>query len=366
MLLALLLSTLLLHVTFAKNTIACVTGASGYLGMELTAQLLNMQYVVRGTVRDPNNQKKTAHLRALPFAKDHLTLLKADLLGGPEAFTDCVQGADVLFHTASPFATTNIKDPMKDLVEPALRGTEAAVGAALQSSTVQKIILTSSIAATMAGAMGKDGDCFHQHDWNTASSLNGNGLDAYRYSKTVAEKKFWELLQDKKTNPRRITGAAINPSFIIGPPRNARTDGESTTYMSLALSGILPYRGNTPMCDVRDVATAHIKAATVKGGTGGMDEKRPKTDVANHRFIVSSARWVQRASVLSWLREKYATFDIVVGQKIEPPSHVIFCPSNFQTLDMKLRDPKSSILDMAKRMIELESVVPTVKEEKEL
>jgi nucleoside-diphosphate-sugar epimerase len=340
--------------------IACVTGASGYLGTELTSQLLNLNYHVRGTVRDPSNEKKTKHLRLLPFANERLKLIKADLLGGADAFTECVEGADILFHTASPFITTNINDPMKDLVEPALHGTENAVRAALKSNSVKKIVITSSIAATMSSAMDKDGDCFTQTDWNKKSTLTSGGLDAYRYSKTIAEKKFWELLQDENLNPRRITGATINPSFIVGPPRNTRTDGESTTFMFLALSGKLPYRGDTPMCDVRDVALAHIKAATVLNGT--FLPSIQNKDVSNYRYIVSSPRAVRRASVLSWLSERYSKFKIVNGGTIGKPSHIIFCPSNMNKLGMEvLTDPKVSIIDMAESMIKLGSVAPNIK-----
>ena len=153
--------------------VACVTGASGYLGMELTAQLLESGYHVRGTVRDPDNQKKVLPLHNLPFANERLTLVKADLLGGTAAFDDCAEGATIFFHTASPFITKDLIDPYKQLVEPSLRGTEAAVGAALRSTTVNTIILTSSIAATMAGIV--EGHCFDEDDWNTKSTLTGSG-----------------------------------------------------------------------------------------------------------------------------------------------------------------------------------------------
>ena len=153
--------------------VACVTGSSGYLGMELTAQLLESGYHVRGTVRDPDNEKKVLPLQNLPFANERLTLVKADLLGGSAAFDDCAEGATIFFHTASPFITKNLIDPYKQLVEPSLRGTEAAVGAALRSTTVNTIILTSSIAATMAGVV--EGHCFDEYDWNTKSTLTGSG-----------------------------------------------------------------------------------------------------------------------------------------------------------------------------------------------
>ena len=168
--------------------IACVTGATGYLGMELTAQLLELGYEVRGTVRDLSREK-VAPLRQLPGAPERLVLLQADLLAGHSDFVPCVAGASLVFHTASPFVTKGISDPEHQLVAPALRGTEHVVGAALVADTVKRIVLTSSIAATMSSADDKGGLCFDESDWNVKSTLEGRpekggGLDAYRYSKT--------------------------------------------------------------------------------------------------------------------------------------------------------------------------------------
>jgi hypothetical protein len=103
--------------------VVCVTGASGYLGMELVAQLLERKYKVRGTVRDVNNAARVAPLKALPGADDLLELMSADLLV-EGAFDDCVEGARYVFHTASPFVINGVTDAVKELIEPALHGTE--------------------------------------------------------------------------------------------------------------------------------------------------------------------------------------------------------------------------------------------------
>ena len=131
-------------------TVACVTGCTGFLGTEVVAQLLAQGHTVRGTVRSLGNAAKTAPLLALPGADSRLTLVEADLLGGEDAFASCVEGADILYHTASPFTTSGITDPHKQLIEPAVEGTRAAVRAAIkQEGTVTAIVLTSSRAAAM-------------------------------------------------------------------------------------------------------------------------------------------------------------------------------------------------------------------------
>jgi uncharacterized protein YbjT (DUF2867 family) len=56
-------------------------GANGYVAGELVHQLLQKGYDVHGTVRDPGNPAKTAHLYALAAAlPGTLQLHSADLL----------------------------------------------------------------------------------------------------------------------------------------------------------------------------------------------------------------------------------------------------------------------------------------------
>ena len=56
--------------------IVCVTGASGYIASWLVKLLLSRGYTVKASVRDPNDPKKTQHLRALSGAQERLELFK--------------------------------------------------------------------------------------------------------------------------------------------------------------------------------------------------------------------------------------------------------------------------------------------------
>lgn len=61
-------------------------------------------FKVRGTVRDPNNEKKVKPLRDA-FGEEmfgQLELVQADLMQ-PESFMPAVEGCDIVVHTASPF-----------------------------------------------------------------------------------------------------------------------------------------------------------------------------------------------------------------------------------------------------------------------
>ncbi|KAK9215441.1 hypothetical protein WN944_007446 [Citrus x changshan-huyou] len=57
----------------------CVTGAGGYLASWVVKLLLSKDYFVRGTVREPSDEKNT-HLYKLEKASENLKLFKADLL----------------------------------------------------------------------------------------------------------------------------------------------------------------------------------------------------------------------------------------------------------------------------------------------
>ena len=57
-----------------------VTGVSGYLGSQVTKQLLEDGRKVRGTLRDASNTERVEALKALcPEAKYPLELVEADL-----------------------------------------------------------------------------------------------------------------------------------------------------------------------------------------------------------------------------------------------------------------------------------------------
>ncbi|GJY11031.1 cinnamoyl-CoA reductase 1-like protein [Tanacetum coccineum] len=97
-------------------TMICVTGADDFIASWMVKLLLEKGYVVRGTVRNPDNAKNN-HLRELEGAKERLTLCKADLLDF-ESLRVAIIGCDGVFHSASP-----VVDDPEQMVEPAVVGT---------------------------------------------------------------------------------------------------------------------------------------------------------------------------------------------------------------------------------------------------
>ncbi len=244
-----------------------VTGANGFVASWLVKKLLKEGRTVHAVVRDPSNTAKTQHL--LDAAKGTPGTLKfysGDLLK-PNSYNEAMEGCELVYHTASPF-TTDVKDPQKELIEPAVMGTENVLNSANQTPSVKRVVLTSSCAAIYTDAIdtinaptGK----ITEDVWNSTASLD---YQPYSYSKTMAEKKAWEMQQ----NQERWDLVTINPSFVLGPALNAKNATSESINVLKMLGGGEMKMGAPKMgvgiVDVRDVAEAHFKAGYTPSAQG--------------------------------------------------------------------------------------------------
>ncbi|EMY79553.1 3-beta hydroxysteroid dehydrogenase/isomerase family protein [Leptospira weilii serovar Ranarum str. ICFT] len=271
---------------------ALVTGGAGYIASWIVQYLLEDGISVRATVRNKSDSKKISHLLELSERyPGKLELYEADLLK-KDSFLNAIQdkgGVELILHTASPFFIDGIKDPGKELVEPAVFGTKNVLEAANASPSVKRIVLTSSVAAVMGDnvdALSVPNCRFSEEHWNTTSSLKHQ---PYPYSKTLAEKEAWKIA-DAQVRWDLIT---INPSFVMGPSVSERADGTSMNFMLSMING--KFAPGVPdmmigFVDVRDVAKAHILAGFTPSAKG--------------RHIVSAVtlKFLDAAKII---REKY-------------------------------------------------------------
>lgn len=237
-----------------------VTGATGYVAGWLVKKLLEEGFTVHAAVRDPDNKKKIAHLEALAEkSKGVLKFFKSDLLK-EGSYADAMQSCEIVFHTASPFKL-DVNDPQKELVEPALSGTENVLNEVNRTESVKRVVLTSSCAAIYSDTIEAEeasGGMLTEEMWNTTSSLE---YQPYAYSKTVAERKAWEIAESQD----RWDMVVINPSLVMGPfLTTASVTSES--YNLLKQMGDGTFQVGVPkmgvgIVDVRDVAEAHFQAA---------------------------------------------------------------------------------------------------------
>lgn len=243
-----------------------VTGATGYVAGWLVKRLLDAGLTVHAAVRDPDNADKRRHLDAMAEdAPGSIRYFGADLLT-PGSYKEAMAGCSIVFHTASPF-TIAVKDPQKDLIEPAQLGTRNVLESVNETPSVERVVLTSSCAAIYgdnADLADTPNGMFTEEIWNTSSSVDHQ---AYSYSKLLAEKEAWKLA-DAQSRWRLVT---VNPSLVIGPGTNARATSESFNIVKQIGDGTMkmgiPDIGFGAV-DVRDVAEAHFRAAFVPEAEG--------------------------------------------------------------------------------------------------
>ncbi len=246
---------------------ALVTGGNGYVASWLVKRLLDRGFDVHATVRDPRDPAKTAHLEAIArISPGTLTLFRADLLD-PDGFDQAMAGCGLVFHTASPLIVRAVDDPVRDLVEPATRGTQSVLEAANRTASVRRIVLTSSIVAVYGDAADLEDvaeDRFDESHWNATSSENHQ---PYSYSKTLAERLAWKMAGDQY----RWDLVAVNPGLVLGPGLSPHTKAEGVLMMRDLGSGYYTFGApelEFAIVDVRDVADAHLRAGLAPEATG--------------------------------------------------------------------------------------------------
>jgi len=335
-----------------KQTV-CVTGVSGYLGSVLASRLLERGYDVIGTVRSIPKWERSLRER-LGAHKGSLKVVEADILDS-EALVRAFRGCKALMHTASPFwFNPPGGDPM-NFVTPAVEGTKVALRAAHQNE-IRRVVVTSSTAAITPQTPGQREKAYTEEDWNRDSTLTAG---PYRYSKRLAEEAAWELAKELD-----IELSVMNPSFILGPPVLKRIEGESLSLMARLLEGGGNLAAGVPaacfgICDVRDVADAHIAAIE-------------RSEAVGKRFLISSARGYSNLEIANMLRAsgKFDDMHFPTSELGEPAPCVQYDASRFtRVLKVAPHEVSSTVVDMAGIMSDMHQyhlMAQMVKRTKEL
>lgn len=343
--------------TIDKNKPVMVTGATGYVAGWIVKELLDHGITVHAPVRDPQNKEKLKYLNQLA-ENTHGTIkyFAADLLK-EGSYDEAMEGCELVFHTASPFIN-KVKDPQKDLVDPALKGTQNVLESVNKTLSVKRVVLTSSCAAVYGDAKDMlnlpNGTATEEH-WNTTSTLKHQ---AYSFSKVVAEKEAWKINNAQD----RWDLVVINPSFVIGPGINPYGTSESFNIVKqlgdgstkMGVPGL--YFGFN---DVRDLAIAHYRAGFIPDAKG--------------RHIISHGN-MPLLELASFLTEEYG--DAYPFPKKEMPKWLVWLvgpifgikrkmvannvgypfkvdnSKSKQVLNMQYRPIKESIVDFFQQMID--------------
>jgi len=238
-----------------------VTGVSGFLGGHVALQLLEAGYVVRGSVRDLKKADKVRDTLSRAGAEvSRLEFVALDLMSD-KGWAEAMQDVRYVQHVASPFVTSMPSDKM-ELIRPAVEGATRALEAAF-AARVERVVLTSSMAAVMYGYDKSRTQPFIAADW---TNLEGRDVNAYVESKTRAERTAWQIAE---RHGRSGDLAVINPGAILGPLLD-EDPGTSAALVQRLLNGSVPAAPNFAfvIVDVRDVAALHIAAMTSEKAGG--------------------------------------------------------------------------------------------------
>ncbi|MAU87981.1 MAG: aldehyde reductase [Gammaproteobacteria bacterium] len=328
---------------------ALLTGISGYIAMHCAKELLKRDYHINATVRNLDKVEDIKNaLSALSLDVNKIQFFQADLLSD-DNWEDAMADCEYVMHVASPYPLNQPKDESV-LIKPAVEGTEKVVSLAIKNN-VKKIVLTSSVVAVSVGHTKKE---YSEEDWSFADKP----IAAYAKSKTLAEKKAWELIKNADTDTKLTV---INPSGVIGP---SLTSEISSTQLIIAglMNGKIPV--NLPIhigyVDVRDVALAHIKAL-----------ENPNSD--GERIILSNTElWHKDVSKIlkeGGYKAPWLTVSVPVAKFLANVVPALKGAKRFLGKDMVKNstkaedilgisyiDIKKSILDDAKSLTEFEKV----------
>ncbi|KJC62646.1 epimerase [Bradyrhizobium sp. LTSPM299] len=261
-----------------------VTGGSGFIGAHTILQLLAAGHEVRTTVRNPDRAKDVvAMLReGSASAPDKVGFVTADLLRD-DGWREAAAGCDYVLHVASPLGV-HVPEDENELIIPAREGTLRVLRAA-RDAGVKRVVVTSSFAAIGYGHPPRTTP-FDETDW---SNLDGDGVQAYPKSKTLAERAAWDFIAREGGG---LELAVVNPTAVFGPALGADFS-ESVGIVKALLDGAMPavpriYFG---LVDVRDVADLHLRAMTSPKAKG-------------ERFLAVSGETMSILQVARVLREK--------------------------------------------------------------
>ncbi len=233
------------------NVMYLVTGAAGFLGSNVCAQLLEKGEKVRALVL-PND-------KSVRFIPEEAEICLGDLCDKEslEPFFAVPEGMNsVVIHCASLVTV----DPAysERLMNINVGGTRNIIEKCLAHPECQKMVYVSSTGAIPEAPMGtkiKEVDKLEPYD-------PAKVVGAYSQSKAKASQMVLDAAR-----VMGLKACVVHPSGILGP--NDHAVGETTSTLIKIIKGEMPIgmQGSFNLCDVRDLAAGCI-AAVDKGRIG--------------------------------------------------------------------------------------------------
>jgi nucleoside-diphosphate-sugar epimerase len=259
-----------------SGDLVLITGGTGLIGIKTIHLTLEAGYSVRAAVR---SQTKAEAILATPTVKainpgSRLTFIIVPDMLADGAYEKAVQGVKYIMHIAS--GTIHGAGPKEEeydalLIQPALKGTISILEAAYQTTTVKRIIITSSETAIIPWEefISKEVDTVFDdtHQTPYPAGPYHHAFEAYAAGKVRALAATKEFVKEKKplfdiihimpgftigenelvTDPKLIADATVRAAF-------AQVLGEDSGWGAIPSTSV----------HVWDVANLHVKALDPK------------------------------------------------------------------------------------------------------
>jgi nucleoside-diphosphate-sugar epimerase len=257
-------------------------------------------------------------------------------------------------HVASPLPGRPPRHE-DELIVPARDGALRVLAAAV-AERVERVVMTSSVAAVLYGHARDGSRTYDEKDWSQLTDEVG----AYEKSKTIAERAAWHYVEGLPAD-RRIELCTINPGLVLGPVLTAdfSTSGEVVRkLMKRDLPGC-PDVGWAPV-DVRDVARAHRIAMVTPEAAGQRfvlaTEHASMLDIAailSRRFADRGYK-VPTRRVPDWLLRLVSIWDRTARLAVQElgKRQDVSTARAREVLGFQPRTLEQTVVDMAESMIQ--------------
>lgn len=329
-----------------------VTGISGFIAKHVALALLNAGYEVVGTIRSASAKDGVQKTLSESGDDSSRLLFRVADLRSPSGWKEAIAGCRWVQHIASPFPMKQPRD-REALVPAARQGALRVIEAALAEG-VERVVMTSSMAAMMYRPNRPQEIIVHEGDWTDTSWA---ALSAYIISKTRAERAAWDYVE-KQDRKQSLT--TINPGFVLGPALDSNI-GTSLRVIEMILKGTIPAVPPTsyPIVDVRDLADLHVKAMTTPEAQGrrliAADGTLSMLDMANllRNSFPKAAERIPRRELPGFLVHTLALFDpafrsLVADIGVRPTANARYvtemCGTKFRPAEEAVIDAAASII----------------------
>ncbi|WP_353135123.1 NAD-dependent epimerase/dehydratase family protein [Pseudopedobacter sp.] len=254
-----------------------VTGATGFLGAELTRQLITKGYSVRCTKRENSNIPDIL----LPLSGS-IEWVDADILDLAN-LEQAIEGIQQVYHCAAMVSFNRKNEDLLNEIN--VEGTANIVNLCLERDI--RLVHVSSVAA-----IGNPKANEAASEKNVWDAYDKNGV--YAISKYRGEMEVWRGIEEG------LNAVIVNPSVIIG--ENIGKSGSGQIF-NLVSKGLKYYtNGKIGLVDVKDVAGAMIALmeSNIRGERYIVNAENYTYQRFFHEILVANEMQIKQKEIAKW------------------------------------------------------------------